>query len=248
MARRSERVLPFIINPDQTGYIKGRYIGENIRLISDLIDYTKQKNIPGIAIFLDFRKAFDSVERDYIAKVLDVFKFKFWVKVFYTDISSCVINNGFASPFFKLKRGVRQGCPLSGLLFVLAIELFALAIKNDPLIQGICVGKEEIKLTQYANDTRVFVKNTTSVEALLRLLEKFKKCSGLEINAHKSEALWLGSWKERLDKPFGFKWPTDSVYALGIHFSNGANLVHKLNFMANWKNLKKSSTAGEEES
>jgi len=78
---------------------------------------------------------------------------------------------------------VRQGCPLSGLLFVLAIELLALAIKNDPLIQGICVGNEEIKLTQYADDTTVFVKNTTSVEALLRLLEKFKKCSGLEINS-----------------------------------------------------------------
>ena len=100
---------------------------------------------------------------------------------------------------------MRQGCPLSGLLFVLAIELLALAIKNDPLIQGICVGKEEIKLTQYADDTTVFVKNTTSVEALLRLLEKFKKCSGLGINTHKSEALWLGSWKEHLDKPFGFK-------------------------------------------
>ena len=176
MARRLERVLPFIINPDQTRYIKGRYTGENIRLISDLIDYTKQKNIPGIAIFLDFRKAFDSVEWDYIAKVLDVFKFgedfRRWVKVFYTDISSCVINNGFASPFFKLKRAMRQGCPLSGLLFVLAIQLLALVIKNDPLIQGICLGKEEIKLTQYADDTMVFVTNTISVQALLRLLEK----------------------------------------------------------------------------
>jgi len=56
------------------------------------------------------------------------------------------------------------------------------------------VGKEEIKLTQYADDTTVFFKNTTSVEALLRLLEKFKKCSGPEINTHKFEALWLGSW------------------------------------------------------
>ena len=95
-------------------------------------------------------------------------------KDFNTDISSCVINNGFVTPFFKLKRGVRQGCPLSGfffvlaiellgLLFVLAIELLGLAIKNDPLIQGISVGKEKIKLTQYADDTTVFVKNTTSV-------------------------------------------------------------------------------------
>ena len=53
--------------------------------------------------------------------------FKRWVKVFYTDIFSCVINNAFASPSFKLKRGVTQGCPLSELLFVLAIELLALA-------------------------------------------------------------------------------------------------------------------------
>jgi len=120
LARGLERVLPFSINPDQTGYIKWRYRGGNKRLIRDLIDYTKQKNIPGSAIFLDFRKAFNSVEWDYIAKVLDVFKFredfKRWVKVFYTDISSCVINNRFASRFFKLKRGVRQGCPLFGLL------------------------------------------------------------------------------------------------------------------------------------
>ena len=61
--------------------------------------------------------------------------FKRWVRVLYTDISSCVINNGFVSPFFELKRGVRQGCSLSGLLFYLAIELLALAIMNDPLIQ-----------------------------------------------------------------------------------------------------------------
>ena len=128
------------------------------------------------------------------------------VQVLYTDISSCVVNNGFASPFFKLKRGVRQGCPLSGLLFVLAIEL----------IQGISVGKQEIKLSQYA---------------LLRLLDKFKNSSGLEINAHKSQALWLGSWKDRRDKPFCFKWPKDSVYAPGIQFLNGADLVYKLNFL-----------------
>ena len=134
---------------------------------------------------------------------------------------------------------MRQGCPLCGLLFVLVIELLALAIENDLLIQGICVGKEEIKLTQYADHTTVFVKNTTGMEALLRLLKKFEKCSGLEINTHKSETLWLGSWKERLDTPFGFKWPTDSLYALGIHFSNGANLVHKLNFHGKLEKLEK---------
>ena len=57
-----EKVLPTLINPDQTVYIKGRYIGENVRLIYDLIHYTDKQNQKGIAIFLDFKKAFDSVE------------------------------------------------------------------------------------------------------------------------------------------------------------------------------------------
>ena len=91
-----------------------------------------QKKLPGIAVFVDFKKAFDSIALDYLAKVLNVvnFKkdFKRWVRILYTDISSCVINDGFASPFFTLNRGVQQGCPLSGLLFVLGIELLNLAI------------------------------------------------------------------------------------------------------------------------
>jgi len=57
-----ETVVPLVINADQTGYIKGRYIGENVRLISDIISYTAAKNLPGLAVFSDFEKAFDSIE------------------------------------------------------------------------------------------------------------------------------------------------------------------------------------------
>ena len=91
------------------------------------------------------------VKYKYLHKVLDVFNFKQdfkrWLKVFYTDISSYVTNNGFASPCFNLERGVRQGCPLSGLLFVLGIELLNLAIQRNSNIKGIKVGEEEIKNT-----------------------------------------------------------------------------------------------------
>jgi len=62
LAKRLEKVLPKLVNPDQTGYVKGRYIGENIRLIEDLMFYTEKENLPGIAVFLDFRKAFDTIE------------------------------------------------------------------------------------------------------------------------------------------------------------------------------------------
>ena len=94
----------------------------------------------------------------------------------YNEASSCVINNGHSS-FFRLQRGVRQGCSLSGLLFIIGIELFTRALKSDQSIKGINVETKEIKITQYADDTTVFVRDEESVEQLLRLLT-----TGLEIN------------------------------------------------------------------
>ena len=127
--RTKNYCLSAIINNTQTGYVEGRFIGENIRLISDTLNFTADQDIEGIALFIDFEKAFDSLEWEYLFKALDTFQFrpdfKTWVKTLYTNISSCIINNGFASESFTLKRGVRQGCPLSGLLFILAAELLS---------------------------------------------------------------------------------------------------------------------------
>ena len=141
IAKRLEKLLPKVINPDQTGYVKGRYIGENVRLVQDIMFYTKRINSPTIAIFHDFRKAFDSIEWEYLKAALKAFNFGpnllNWIDVLYNEASSCVINNGHSSSFFRLQRGVRQGSPLSGLLFIIGIELFARALKNDQSIKSI---------------------------------------------------------------------------------------------------------------
>ena len=204
IAKRLEKVLPKIINSDQTGYIKGRFIGENVRLIQDVMSHTKQEEKPGIAIFLDFRKAFDTIEWNYLRAALQTFNFGpdilNWFQVIYNQASSCVLHNGHASDFFLLERGVRQGCPLSGLLFVVGIELLARVLKKDHTIKGIQVGQNEIKITQYADDTTVLVRDLDSVTQLLKHLDKFKQISGLEINTNKTEALWLGRWRSRKDK------------------------------------------------
>ena len=93
IAKRLEKVLPKIINPNQTGYIKGRFIGENVRLIPDAMFHTKQRETPGIAIFLVFRKAFDTVEWDYLKAALQMFycgpDILTWFDVIY-NASSCV--------------------------------------------------------------------------------------------------------------------------------------------------------------
>ena len=234
IAKRLEKVLPKIINSDQTGYIKGRFIGENVRLIQDVMSHTKQEEKLGIAIFLDFRKAFDTIEWNYLRAALQTFNFGpdilNWFQVIYNQASSCVLHNGHASDFFLLERGVRQGCPLSGLLFVVGIELLARVLKKDPAIKGIRVGQKDIKITQYADDTTVLVRDLDSVTQLLKHLDKFKQISGLEINTNKTEALWLGCWRSRKDKPFGFKWPREPVCALGIHFTYDLKQAITLNF------------------
>ena len=134
------------------------------------------------------------------------------------------------------------------MLFVLGIEILALAIIQNPKIEGIAVGSCEIKITQYADDTTVFLRNQESMNVLSQLLEKFERCSGLEINPTKSEAIWLGRWKNREDTPFNFKWPKESVFVYGVHFSNCKRTSDKLNFydkldalentLNNWKRRK----------
>ena len=244
IAKRLEKVLPNIINIDQTGYVKGRYIGENIRLIQDVIHFTNLTNQKGIAIFLDFKKAFDSVEWSYLNAALELFNFGpdilNWIKIIYNDASSCVVNNGHGSTFFPLQRGVRQGCPLSGILFVLGIELFARALKNEASVKGIRVEGQEIKVAQYADDTTVFVRDKESVLELLDFLREFSSLSGLEINTSKTEAMWLGQWKNNQDTPFGFKWPKEPILSLGVFFSHNQTDADELNFGAKIRDLENS--------
>ena len=123
IAERIKKVLPSIIHENQVGYIKGRQIADNIRAMDDIYFYTKLKNIPGMVINIDFEKAFDSVDWEFLELTMQKFNFGEsvikWVKTFYNDISSCVVNNGTTSQYFKLSRGVRQGDPLSPYLFLL---------------------------------------------------------------------------------------------------------------------------------
>ena len=177
-----------MIERDQTGYIKGRYIGENIRAISDIIE--QHENEEGMILFLDFEKAFDSLEWEYLFKVLDITNFgqSFlnWIHTFYRNISSCVINNAFSSEFFTLQRGVRQGCPLSGPLVH--------RIRISKSIKGLENGDKITKLSLHTDDTTAFICDDLSAASLFDLLDQFGELSGLKINKCKTEGLWLGAW------------------------------------------------------
>ena len=108
-----------------------------------LSDKTKIQNIPGILVQLDFCKAFDTIEWSFIKRSLALFNFgdsiHQWISTFYNNLESAVLNNGFCTNFFKLSRGVRQGCPLSPYLFIVGVEILAFKIRQDKTIKEIPV-------------------------------------------------------------------------------------------------------------
>ena len=99
--------------------------------------------------------------------------------------------------FFSVSRGVRQGCPLSPYLFVICVELLAIAVRNDKNIVGIDIGGECFKIIQYADDrTLTLTGGPTSIRNALSLFESFKSVSGLRINLDKTEIVRIGKYRD----------------------------------------------------
>ena len=200
---------PQIIHTDQTGFIKGRYIGENITLIDDLMEQTKIEKSSRLLLALDFRKTFDTLEWPLIQCTLRMFNFgeslRRWVGIFYNNIESTILNNGFATNWIKPSRsgGVRQGCPLSPFLFVLSAELMANKIRQSTNLKGICLFGNELKLSQFADDTKLICSDLASADNALQILDDFGNIGGLRLNKEKTQAMWLGTWADRKEKPLG---------------------------------------------
>ena len=122
IANRLKSVLDKVISNDQKGFISGRFIGENIQLIYDIVFESKQQNIPGLLVSIDFQQAFDSISWKFIDKTLDYFdvgpSFNKWIKLFQKGSESCILQHGYMSDYFTLQRGCRQGDPISPYIFI----------------------------------------------------------------------------------------------------------------------------------
>ena len=177
-----------------------------------------------IFLFVDFEKAFDTLERPFILKALEAFNFgqNFikWFSVLYNNVQSSVINGGSMTNDVKISRGVRQGCPLSPSLFILAVEILALKICQSPNCKGIYLPNDkEVRISQFADDTTIITNNTDSLRAHLQTIDSFGNILGLKLNKNKkTKATWLGSMKNRNSKILEFKITKDSIKVLGRSF------------------------------
>ena len=222
IANRLGLVVEKLICPDQTGFVKGRYIGENLRLLSDVIEYCQIENHESVIVACDYRSAFDSLEHEFLFEALKAYNFGEnligWIKVLYSDASLAIINNGLCSRWFSCQRGTFQGSPLSGILFILAIEILAINIRSSVNISGINISGIEAKISMYADDITLLLKDSKSGAEALRIIDKFSKASGLHLNLDKCHAMWLGKGKEKRDAIGEIK-AVDKMKVLGIWFS-----------------------------
>ena len=156
---KAEKAFPQIIHYDQTAYVQGRDIGESVRLIGDLIDHADKETLDGMLFAADIEKAFDSLEHNFLFATLVKFGFGLdfikWIRVLFFDAKSCVMNNGFSTDF-NLCRGTKQGDALSPYLFILALEVLFIQVRDDKSIRGFKIGDLVIKLAAFADETTFF--------------------------------------------------------------------------------------------
>ena len=170
--------------------MQGYNIHKSINIIHHI---NKMKDKNHIIISIDAEKAFDKVQHPFLIKTLSKVgiegAFLNIIKAIYERLTANIILNGQKLRAFPLRSGTRQGCPLSPLLFNIILEVLATAIRQEKEIKGIQIGKEEMKLSLFADDMIVYMENPIdSTKKLLDLINEFSKTAGYKVNTQKSKA------------------------------------------------------------
>ena len=251
IASRINDVLPKLINEQQCGFVKGRFIGECIRTTMDVFRWANENKKTGLLLLIDFEKAFDSISFTYILKVLRFFGFKEslikWVKTLLNNFSACINLAGNLTALFEVLRGARQGDPIASPLFVLAIEVLCIKLRNSEKVIGFRLLTFSVLLSLFADDCSIFLKYCPqNLRNVIEILNKFFWISGLKIQVEKTQCIVYGKIPPGdyvLCNEIKLKWEQDFVL-LGINFNPSlenmeSNLEKKLDeiesVMKSWK-------------
>uniref|UniRef100_A0A670KGT6 Reverse transcriptase domain-containing protein n=1 Tax=Podarcis muralis TaxID=64176 RepID=A0A670KGT6_PODMU len=195
LARRLRRLLSETIHRDQAGFLPGRQMRDNTRNIINMLEYLSVKiNKQAIMMFVDAEKAFDNVIWDFMLKNLEHMEvgkdFFNGVKAIYTDQKAKLIINNIVTEEIKIKKGTRQGCPLSPLLFIMTLEVLLNSIRQNQKIKGVLVGQNAYKIRAYADDVVIMTEEPiTATGEILKELEEFGEVAGFKLNKSKTKII-----------------------------------------------------------
>ena len=225
LAARMENVIQDLIGAQQTGFMKGRSIEENLVKTMEVIAIAKRarQNKKYVIMTID-NKCFHRINHNAIERVFRFFRFgdRFirHLMLLYTNFELCTQNNGFTSQYFSKKQGINQGCNASPLVYILCGEILALLIKHNPNIKGVSINDVIEILSQFADDTSLFLEyDMLTIETTTQILSQMEKYLGLQISYEKTTIYRIGSLVNSNAKMYTSKeyaWSDGPIDTLGI--------------------------------
>lgn len=223
LAGRLQSVITFLVGDHQTCSIKGRNIQTNLHIVRSIIEICQRTQESVAILQLDLAKAFDQVQHSFLFDVLahmqvgeNVMR---GIKLCYTGISTKLIVNGALTKSIQVQRSVRQGCPMSPLLFDLYLEPLCRYIINDSKVQGFRLHSCEIKLLAYADDLVLVCSNKPSIKNAMLCVSNYCAVSGASVNKDKSCGSWCGEWGSTPSTFEDIQWSTAKPKLLGVPLS-----------------------------
>ena len=193
LADRLQPTLQSVVSPSQTAFLKGRRSGSNI-LCLQLLAEGLPADSTVVAALLDFAKAYDTIDRPFLMEVLRALgvgdAYCKWVATLLSATKACAVVNGYVSRPKLFEAGVRQGCPLSPLLYLCVAEALHRFLQSEGV--GVTACGVQLTCTQFADDTQVYLPSPAAVPAFLQKMQTFAGASGQRLNVGKTKILLLG--------------------------------------------------------
>ena len=247
LTHRMRDVVHQFVSESQKGFVPKAFIAECTMLLNLIEAHVNDdpENREGLFIFLDMEKAFDRCSWEYILDALNAVgfgpNFIKSVRLMYdTDRppERRIYANGYYSDWFPIQSGVAQGCPLSPLLFLLVAEGLRATLDLEPRVQGIKIGRQRFKLSQFADDTTLILRGLAELNPALDAVRRWGLATAMRENMTKREGLALGKLRQRhLGR--GIAWvkdekdcgPNDCPWAISL----GVPIGNELNSEKFWK-------------
>lgn len=233
LATRTAPLLPDLIMNTQSGFVPGRSIHDTIDLVTLAQKLAKEGEISkeALVLLLDFSKAYDSLDRQFLYQALRWHGFPepfiTTIKALHTGTTARFRANGHLSAKMEVFNGIRQGCPLAPLLFILALDTLFAAIIQSKTTPGITIETRKqimkIMITGYADDVTLYLNGPQEEKYFLRILRKFGLASELKLNTKKSVAVCLhpkGPNKKHADMVIKCQPRTEPTRHLGIQLAS----------------------------